>query len=191
MAEDRSSDTRLFVRAGEYLSVREETQRLKHSLMSKLRIMALTLEYPDNWTELAATVKQAAGYRCNRCGLKCLPPHDSYRHLDLSLRRKLSAQVHHLDGNPAQNDKSNLVCLCSGCHLRMHRHRPQPTPGQLSLKLKLPKVRKSRQNHSNFQLTLADLIDRLPRLSVELHQQLELDLDNNSLKRQLPLHHAK
>jgi 5-methylcytosine-specific restriction endonuclease McrA len=191
MAEDRSSDTRLFVRAGEYLSVREETQRLKHSLMSKLRIMALTLEYPDNWTELAATVKQAAGYRCNRCGLKCLPPHDSYRHLDLSLRRKLSAQVHHLDGNPAQNDKSNLVCLCSGCHLRMHRHRPQPTPGQLSLKLKLPKVRKSRHNHSNFQLTLADLIDRLPRLSVELHQQLELDLDNNSLERQLPLHHAK
>jgi hypothetical protein len=142
--------------------------------------MALTLEYPENWLEIAATVKQAAGYRCNRCDLKCLPPHNSYRHLDLSLRRKLSAQVHHLDGNPAQNDKSNLVCLCSGCHLRMHRHRPQPTPGQLSLKLKLPKVRKARKQKQNWQLTLADLIDRLPRLSVELHQQLELDLDNNS-----------
>jgi 5-methylcytosine-specific restriction endonuclease McrA len=176
MAEDRSSDTRLFVRAGEYPSVRDEIQRHKHSLLSKFRIMALTLDYPDNWTELAATVKQAAGYRCNRCGLKCLPPHNSYRHLDLSLRRKLSAQVHHLDGNPAQNDKSNLVCLCSGCHLRMHRHRPQPTPGQLSLKLKLPKVRKSRQQKQNWQLTLADLIDRLPRLSVDLHQQLELEL---------------
>ena len=135
------------------------------------------LGYPENWTELAATVKQSAGYRCNRCGLKCLPP-NSYRHLDLSLRRKLSAQVHHLDGNPAQNDRSNLVCLCSGCHLIMHRHRPQPTPGQLSLKLKLPKVRRSSQNKQNWQLTLADLIDRLPRLSVELHQQLELDLDN-------------
>ena len=142
--------------------------------------MALTLEYPDNWSDIAATVKQAAGYRCNRCGLKCLPPHNSYRHLDLSLRRKLSAQVHHLDGNPAQNDTSNLVCLCSGCHLRMHRHRPQPTPGQLSLKLKLPKVRRVRHNRQNWQLTLADLIDRLPRLSVELHQQLELDLDDNS-----------
>jgi 5-methylcytosine-specific restriction endonuclease McrA len=142
--------------------------------------MALTLEYPENWSEIAATVKQAAGYRCNRCGLKCLPPHNSYRHLDLSIRRKLSAQVHHLDGNPAQNDQSNLVCLCSGCHLRMHRHRPQPTPGQLSLKLKLPKVRKSRKQKQNWQLTLADLIDRLPRLSVELYQQLELDLNNNS-----------
>ena len=161
--------------------------------------MALTLDYPDNWSDIATTVKQAAGYRCNRCGLKCLPPNNSYRHLDLSLRRKLSAQVHHLDGNPAQNDRSNLVCLCSGCHLRMHRHRPQPTPGQLSLKLKLPKVRRSRQNKQNWQLTLADLIERLPRLSVELYQQLELDLDNNSQlarrlttrKRQLPLHHAK
>jgi 5-methylcytosine-specific restriction endonuclease McrA len=191
IAEDRSSDTRLCVRAGEYPSVRDEIQRHKHSLMSKFRIMALTLDYPENWSEIAATVKQAAGYRCNRCGLKCLPPHDSYRHLDLSLRRKLSAQVHHLDGNPAQNDKSNLVCLCSGCHLRMHRHRPQPTPGQLSLKLKLPKVRRSRQHKQNWQLTLADLIDRLPRLSVDLHQQLELDLDNNSLERQLLVHKAK
>ncbi len=138
--------------------------------------MVLILGYPDNWTEIAATVKQSAGYRCNRCGLKCLPPNNSYRHLDLSLRRKLSAQVHHLDGNPARNDTSNLICLCSGCHLRMHRHRPQPTPGQLSLKLKLPKIRRSRQHKQNWQLTLADLIDRLPRLSVDLHQQLELDL---------------
>jgi 5-methylcytosine-specific restriction endonuclease McrA len=189
MAEDRSSDTRLFVRAGEYPSVREETQRPKHSLMSKFRIMALTLDYPDNWTELAATVKQSAGYRCNRCGLKCLPPHNSYRHLELSLRRKLSAQVHHLDGNPAQNDRSNLVCLCSGCHLRMHRHRPQPTPGQLSLKLKLPKVRRSRPLKQNWQLTLADLIDRLPQLPLTLHRQLTLNLEDRPLEPQLTLHH--
>jgi hypothetical protein len=144
--------------------------------------MALTLEYPENWAEIAAAIKQAAGYRCNRCGLECLPPNNSYRHLDLSLRRKLSAQVHHLDGNPTQNHKSNLVCLCSGCHLRMHRHRPQPTPGQLSLKLKLPKVRRVRQSKRNWQLTLADLIDRLPRLSLELHRQLELDLSISRLK---------
>jgi hypothetical protein len=62
----------------------------------------------------------------------------------------------------------------------MHRHRPQPTPGQLSLKLKLPKVRRARQNKQNWQLTLADLIDRLPRLSVELYRQLELDIETKS-----------
>ena len=42
-------------------------------------------------------------------------------------------QVHHLDRNPARNDRANLVCVCAGCHLRLHRHHPKPTPGQLSL----------------------------------------------------------
>jgi 5-methylcytosine-specific restriction endonuclease McrA len=152
--------------------------------------MVLTSDYPTDWAEIATEVKRAAGYRCNRCGLKCLPSNPSYQHLALSLRRQLSAQVHHLDGNPAQNDKSNLVCLCSGCHLRMHRHRPQPTPGQLSLKLKLPKVRRARQKHHNFQLTLADLIERLPQLPLMLHQQLELDLDDR-IDGQLPLNKSK
>jgi 5-methylcytosine-specific restriction endonuclease McrA len=139
--------------------------------------MALTCEYPANWTKIATEIKRSAGYHCNRCGLRCLPPAHSYRHLDLSLRRRLSAQVHHIDGNPSHNDLTNLVCLCSGCHLAMHRHRPQPTPGQLSLKLKLPKVkvRRVRQDRRNFQLTLVDLIFRLPQLPLIWHKQLELD----------------
>ena len=144
--------------------------------------MSLTREYPENWRELATAVKQAAGYHCNRCGLKCLPPAHSYRHLNLSLRRRLSAQVHHIDGNPSHNDLSNLVCLCSGCHLRLHRHNPKPTPGQLSLNLKLPKVKVRRVRHpqKNLQLTLVDLIFRLPQLPLILHRQLELDLSNQS-----------
>lgn len=185
MAEDRSisknfvlKQPNIQVLVPESLSNGEsQNPRLKHSLPSKFRIMALMLGYPDNWTEIADTVKQAAGYRCNRCGLKCLPPNNSYRHLELSLRRKLSAQVHHLDGNPAQNNRSNLVCLCSGCHLRMHRHRPQPTPGQLSLKLKLPTNRRSRRKPSNYQMTFTDLIERLPRLPVESIDQIELAIE--------------
>ena len=142
--------------------------------------------YPENWADIATEIKQLVGYHCDRCGLKCLPPAHSYRHLDLSLRRRLSAQVHHIDGNPSHNDRSNLVCLCSGCHLRMHRHRPQPTPGQLSLKLKLPKVkvRRTRQSNRNFQLTLVDLLFRLPQLPLTLHRQLELDLSDRSIKQQ-------
>jgi 5-methylcytosine-specific restriction endonuclease McrA len=155
--------------------------------------MLLTREYPANWTEIATAIKRSVGYHCNRCGLKCLPPAHSYRHLDLSLRRRLSAQVHHIDGDPSHNDRSNLVCLCSGCHLAMHRHRPQITPGQLSLKLKLPKVkvRRVRQDRRNLQLTLVDLILRLPQLPRMLHRQLELDLFNSSSERQLPLHNAE
>ncbi|AFY92947.1 HNH endonuclease [Chamaesiphon minutus] len=143
--------------------------------------MVLTSDYPDNWAQIATAIKQAAGYRCDRCGLKCLPPARSYRHLDRSLRRRLSAQVHHVDRNPAHNDRANLVCVCAGCHLRLHRHHPKPTPGQLALKLKLPKVRRSRQKDRNFQLTLADLIDRLPQLPSGLSRQLELDLDDRFL----------
>jgi 5-methylcytosine-specific restriction endonuclease McrA len=152
--------------------------------------MPLTREYPENWTELATAIKRSVGYHCNRCGLKCLPPAHSYRHLDLSLRRRLSAQVHHIDGDPSHNDRANLVCLCSGCHLAMHRHRPQITPGQLSLKLKLPKVkvRRVRQNQRNLQLTLVDLILRLPQLPMMLHRQLELDLVIHTNDRQLTFH---
>jgi 5-methylcytosine-specific restriction endonuclease McrA len=139
-------------------------------------------QYPANWAEIAAAVKQAAGYRCNNCGLKRLPPTESYKHLDLSLRRRLSAQVHHIDGDTSNNHRSNLVCLCSGCHLRMHRHRPQPTPGQLSLKLKLPANRRPRQKRGGFQMTFTDLIQRLPRLPMESMEQLKLDVELFSIE---------
>ena len=132
--------------------------------------------YPNDWTQIATAVKQAAGYCCSRCERQCLPATNSYRHLDLSLRRSLSAQVHHLDGNPANNHQSNLVCLCAGCHLRLHRHHPQPTPGQLSLRLKLPAYRRPRRSKMRRQLAFNDLIARLPRLAMTSNEQLELNV---------------
>jgi hypothetical protein len=137
--------------------------------------MPLKSDYPSDWKEIATAVKKAAGYRCHRCGLACLPPGLSFCHLSLSLRRRLSAQVHHIDGNPGCNERSNLVCLCAGCHLRIHRH-PLPSPGQLSLKLKLPKPAKTRRKFGYLQLSLSDLIDRLPRLPITASEQIELDL---------------
>ena len=89
--------------------------------------MSQPVGYADDWSEIATEIKQTAGYRCSSCGLRCLSGSNSYRHLDLSLRRRLCAQVHHIDGNPSHNDKSNLVCLCSGCHLAMHRPRQVTT----------------------------------------------------------------
>src|SRR5690606_6935812 len=29
-------------------------------------------------------------------------------------------QVHHRDGNPLNNDPSNLITLCASCHMRLH-----------------------------------------------------------------------
>jgi hypothetical protein len=140
--------------------------------------MARKLTYPDNWLEIATAVKLAAGYRCSRCNCQCLPPTDSYRHLDVSLRRALSAQVHHLDGNPQHNERANLICVCAPCHLRIHRHHSQPTPGQLSLKLKLPANRRLGKNsgQKRIQLSLDDVIARLPKLAQRAIHQTELDI---------------
>ena len=132
--------------------------------------------YPEDWDEIALGIKLAAGYRCGRCDCQCLPATNSYRHLDLSLRRSLSAQVHHIDGNPGNNHLSNLVCLCAPCHLRMHRHRMIPTPGQLDLKLKLPVGRRLRRNRARHQLEFNDLIDKLPKLERISSHQIELEL---------------
>ena len=138
--------------------------------------MSQVAGYSADWAEIALDIKRAAGYRCSRCNRQCLPATNSYRHLDLSLRRSLSAQVHHLDGNPGNNRSRNLVCLCAGCHLRMHRHRMMPTPGQLDLKLKLPISRRLRQSRKLRQLAFNDLIERLPRLETSFSHQIELGL---------------
>jgi 5-methylcytosine-specific restriction endonuclease McrA len=47
-------------------------------------------------------VPRSEGDRCERCGFIPLHP----RQLD----------VHHLDGNKANNDLSNLQTLCANCH---------------------------------------------------------------------------
>jgi 5-methylcytosine-specific restriction endonuclease McrA len=138
--------------------------------------MSQVAGYAEDWAEIALNIKRAAGYRCSRCDRQCLPATNSYRHLDLSLRRALSAQVHHIDGNPGNNHLSNLVCLCAGCHLRMHRHHSVPTPGQLALKLNLPKIHRLRRGRVRRQLAFTDLIDKLPRLERISSYQIELEL---------------
>jgi hypothetical protein len=142
--------------------------------------MSTNCDYPDNWQEIATEIKQAAGYRCTHCGLPCLLPGGDYSHLSLSVRRKLSAQVHHRDCNPSHNNPINLVCLCAGCHLREHRY-PLPLPGQQSLELELPQdgfgVASRNENRVARLdgLTLTDLLDRLFQLPSSPHHQLELD----------------
>lgn len=62
-------------------------------------------EYPPNWDEIAACVKDAAGWKCIRCS----HPHDPKK------RRTLT--VHHLDGNKSNCAWWNLVSTCQVCHL--------------------------------------------------------------------------
>lgn len=61
--------------------------------------------YPSNWKDIAKACKDAAGWRCVRCG---------HEH-DRATGHVLT--VHHLDMNPANCEWWNLAALCQKCHL--------------------------------------------------------------------------
>jgi hypothetical protein len=66
-----------------------------------------TGRYPDDWPEIARSVKGAAGWRCVRCG----HPHDPATGHTLT--------VHHADIDPSNCRWWNLLALCQRCHLRV------------------------------------------------------------------------
>lgn len=113
-----------------------------NGLMAQRRIH----EYPDNWDEIAKSIKERAGWKCERCGVE----HGAYivrfdsndqsrwRYMEaaevtlfLDGRQKgthVVLSVHHIgvdkpDGTPGDpHDKfdcrpENLTALCSRCHL--------------------------------------------------------------------------
>lgn len=62
-------------------------------------------EYPADWEAIAKAVKDAAGWKCVRCGHPHVP----------SIGRTLT--VHHLDGHKGNCRWWNLPALCQACHL--------------------------------------------------------------------------
>ena len=62
-------------------------------------------EYPPNWKAIATRIKDAAGWKCERCG----HPHD------VEAGRCLT--VHHLTEEKWQCEDWNLAALCQRCHL--------------------------------------------------------------------------
>ena len=66
-----------------------------------------TGEYPPNWTEIATAVKDAAGWKCVRCG----HVHD--------IPAGYMLTVHHLDLNRANCAWWNIPPLCQKCHLQI------------------------------------------------------------------------
>lgn len=63
--------------------------------------------YPDDWPEIARQVKDAAGWKCVRCG----HPHDPSKGRTLT--------VHHLTGAKDLNKWWNIPPLCQVCHLHI------------------------------------------------------------------------
>lgn len=96
------------------------------------------IAYPDNWDQIASTVKLLAGDRCVKCGH---PPEGAWKvfpdsgkgrapcddlcsHTNDDSQRVLT--VHHLDMFPPNCAWWNLIALCQVCHLtvqaRYHLH---------------------------------------------------------------------
>jgi 5-methylcytosine-specific restriction endonuclease McrA len=62
-------------------------------------------KYPDNWKEIAQEVKDAADWKCVRCGHRH-EPETGY-----------TLTVHHLDIDPRNCAWWNIPALCQRCHL--------------------------------------------------------------------------
>jgi hypothetical protein len=90
--------------------------------------------YPMNWREIATDLKKKEKWQCYACGLQCLNPETMVlKGFSDSKKRMYLLQVHHWDLMPENNSPENLVCLCTSCHLGIHRRSGKTTPGQLIL----------------------------------------------------------
>ncbi|WGV28875.1 HNH endonuclease [Halotia branconii CENA392] len=88
--------------------------------------------YPENWKQLATSIKESSNWRCSKCGRPGLRPGE--KNPDLTKPRAYTLQVHHWNRDPSDNRVNNLVCLCPRCHLSYHQfRRGNVSPGQLSL----------------------------------------------------------
>jgi hypothetical protein len=95
--------------------------------------MAKPKRYPDNWQEIALSMKENAGWRCTKCHQQCLRP-GKQSGLTKSERCALTLTVHHRNRIPEDNRPENLIALCTACHLSYHnRGQSNVSPGQLSL----------------------------------------------------------
>jgi len=90
--------------------------------------------YPNNWSDIALAIKEAANWRCLHCGKQCLRPGDKPQYLTRSERAIATLTVHHANFTPEDNRTENLIALCAPCHLAIHQsRRGNVSPGQLSL----------------------------------------------------------
>jgi hypothetical protein len=90
--------------------------------------------YPDNWQELALTVKRSKNWCCESCGKRCYKPGERPESLTRSEWTADILQVHHRNHDTTDNRLYNLMSVCAACHLDLHRGRySSVSEGQLSL----------------------------------------------------------
>ncbi len=100
--------------------------------------MSSSSRYPNNWKELSLSLKNKANWTCQKCGRKCIEPGQKVpSDWTVSKRMAYTLQVHHWDRDPSNSSLDNLICVCTGCHLDLHRgyrgNLSNVSEGQLSL----------------------------------------------------------
>ncbi|MEA5537062.1 HNH endonuclease [Crocosphaera sp. XPORK-15E] len=63
--------------------------------------------YPKDWKAIANSIKEAARWRCAKCGMQCIKPGEDISKLKVKERRARLLQVHHSDYNTANSDPNN------------------------------------------------------------------------------------
>ena len=101
--------------------------------------------YPNNWRDIARSIKETAGWRCQKCNQQCLRPGEDISQLSRRERTVRTLNVHHANRTPEDNRVENLIAVCTVCHLAAHTGGGSNVfPGHLSLWWKgldqLPKI---------------------------------------------------
>ncbi len=68
--------------------------------------------YPSDWKKIALSVKEAANWTCQGCGMRCRRPGEPFD------THKRTLTVHHINHVPEDCRTENLIALCSACHLK-------------------------------------------------------------------------
>lgn len=74
-------------------------------------------KYPDDWDEIAVRIKEAAGWKCEKCDRQCRWPGEPF---DTHRRTLTVAHINHVESDCRDE---NLVALCPACHLEYDGYR--------------------------------------------------------------------
>ena len=68
--------------------------------------------YPENWEKISLLIRSKAGWKCELCGAEA-------RTFNPRTGAEVVLTVHHINGDPADNRRLNLIALCQRCHNKL------------------------------------------------------------------------
>jgi len=74
-------------------------------------------KYPENWKDIAGSIKESTGWKCQVCGKQCYTPGESCKDTRMVLT---VAHINHVESDCRLE---NLVAACSVCHLKYDAER--------------------------------------------------------------------